>query len=78
MSVVVREWTPIGTEGFEYFWSETPDPAAGMPFISWKHPMGFQARAFIPQEDADDTIVLGWLLDQKTLELEASYRALIR
>lgn len=78
MSVAVREWTPIGTEGFYYFWSKEPDPAAGLPFISWRHPEGYTARAFVVTEDAEDEAILGWLLAQRTADLEASYRTFVK
>jgi hypothetical protein len=79
MSVVVREWTPIGTEGFQYYWDPNDlDPVEGLPYISWIHSWGYTARAFVDWADAEDQAILGYLLDQRTKDLEDSYRLRIK
>lgn len=64
--IVVGEWTPIGTEGFEYNW----EPAAGD--ILWRHPVsGAQARCEVSEEDRD---AIAYILQRRTWDLEKSYR----
>lgn len=77
VEVVVRQWTPIGTEDFEYFWSPEPDHT-GEPLISWRHPDGLRGQCHVPVADALDSVFLAWILAQRTKDLEASYRLLVR
>ncbi len=70
--VVVGEWTPIGTAGFEYFW----EPADSV--ILWRHPVAeLKARCEVTPEDLGDSIYFAYLVQRRTWDLEKSYRTLL-
>jgi hypothetical protein len=76
--IVERAWTPIGSEGFEYYWDpQEPDAVAGKKTfaIYWRHPEnGAWAMAVIDRKDKDDPGFFPYLLSRRTMDLEKSYR----
>ncbi len=80
--VAIREWTPIGDLGFEYYWDpEGTRDAFDKPAFYWRKPREddewYRARAFVDHEDAEDDAQIAWLLQNRTWDLEMSYRKLL-
>lgn len=80
LTVAVREWTPIGDLGFEYYWDpEGTRDAFDKPAFYWRKAgdTEYRARAFVDPEDAEDMAHVAWLLQQRTWDVEMSYRKLL-
>ena len=74
--LVVDAWTPLGGEGFEYYWNPyEEDVLAGKKALAiwWRHPET-GATAMCPVDPDWREQDMPYLLMRRTWDLEASYR----
>jgi hypothetical protein len=74
--IVEREWTPIGSEGFEYFW-DPDDTEFGGPYIYWLKG-SHTARCAVDTATLVHPDSLAYLIQRRTWDVEASYRRMLR